>query len=93
MVDPDEEPMATLGELAARNHALVGRQPVSFENRIGRTTLKQRAAGYFQAQAATLGRALSRRAEEKPVAAIFIGLGVGLIAGELLKRAVSPRRR
>ena len=93
MADRYEEPMATLGELASYHRAVIGQQPVNIENRIRPKTLQQKIGGYCQQQAARLGRALSRRAEEKPVAAIFIGLGAGLIAGELLRRAVSPRRR
>jgi hypothetical protein len=93
MADRYDAPMATLGELATHHRALIGQQPVIIENRIARPTLKQRVGGYFRQQAAKLTRMLSRRAEEKPLAAIFIGLGVGLIAGELLKRAVFPRRR
>jgi hypothetical protein len=93
MTDKHQPPMATLGETAPRHSAIIEQEPIDLDSEIQRMSLREMIADIVKLKALHLAGQFARRAEARPMTAIFIAMGLGLLSGRLLRHMVlSPRR-
>jgi hypothetical protein len=93
MTDKHERPMAALGETVPRHSAIIRRQPIDLDSEIQRMSLREMIADIVKLKALHLAGQLARRIEARPMTAILIAMGLGLLSGGLLRHTVlSPRR-
>jgi hypothetical protein len=86
MTDRYEPPMASLGDIAAEHSALIRQDRADLSQEIQRMGLGDMIADIVKLKAGRIVYHVTERVEARPVPAILIALGLGILGGRLLRR-------